>query len=264
LRFFQFRMRGNRRIPNMRAKAKTTADWPCVSEHTVSVWMRLDPSFEPARYVRAWLLHRLGRDEEALSDLQMAIRLNPGDALAFDQLGLTYTNLDKPADADQALRRAVTLSPNEPKILMHLARALTDSGHPEEAQTFIERFRKLQADGPPRPRAEPGMIAAASAPPAERARRTLEQLQQSARTNPGDAPIKLNLGSLLLLEGRTAEAAAVFHDLLMMDPGGAILYKAGIRLLANEQYALARDFLERASPAVPGAHIDLSMALFFF
>ncbi len=56
----------------------------------------LDPSLEPARYAKAWLLHRLGRDEEALPELQIATRLNSHDALAFDLLGLTYMNLDKP------------------------------------------------------------------------------------------------------------------------------------------------------------------------
>jgi tetratricopeptide (TPR) repeat protein len=229
----------------------------------VSNAVRLDPSLEPAHYIRAWLLHRLGRDRDALTDLQIAIRLNPRDALAFDQLGLTYMDLDKPADAEQALRRAEAISPDEPKILMHLARVLTDCGHPDQAQPFIERFRQLQSDGPTRPREDQGIIASASVSPAERSRRTLEQLQQRVRANPGDASLKLNLGSLWLLEGKTAEATAVFRELLTMDPGGIILYKAGILLLSNEQYALARDFLQRAAAVVPSAQIDLAMALFF-
>ncbi len=229
----------------------------------VSTAVRLDPSLEPAHYIRAWLLHRLGRDDESMADLQVAVRLNPRDALAFDQMGLTYMDLDKPVEAEQSLRRAIALSPNDPKILMHLARVLTDSGRPEEAQPFIGRFRQLQSDSPPRPREEQSIIASASVTPAEQSRRTLEQLQQRERANPGDAVLKLNLGSFLLLEGKTAEATAVFRELLPMDPGGMILYQAGVLLLANEQYALACDFLKSAATAIPAAHIDLAMALFF-
>lgn len=229
----------------------------------VSTAVRLDPSLEPAHYIRAWLLHRLGRDEEALVDLHTAVGLNPRDAMAFDQMGLTYMDLDKPADAEKALHQALALAPNEPKILMHLARVLTDSGHPEDAQPFIERFRKLDPDGPRRPREEQSIITSSAVPPAERSRRTLEQLQQSSQANPGDASLRLNLSSLLLLQGETAEAEASFRQLLAMDPGAAILYKAGVILLDNERYALACDFLERAASDVPAANIDLAMAVFF-
>jgi len=52
-----------------------------------STAVRLNPSLEPARFVRGWLLHSLGREAEALAELQAAIRLNPRDARAFDQLG---------------------------------------------------------------------------------------------------------------------------------------------------------------------------------
>ncbi len=227
----------------------------------VSKAVRLDPAFEPARYIRAWLLHRAGRDEEALADLQAAVRLNPRDALAFDQLGLTYLDLDRLAEAEKALRQAVAIAPAQPKALLHLARVLEDAGRPEEAKQYIEQFRKAQPDAPQRPREEAGLIAPLGLPASERTQMMLGQLRQRAAANPGDAGVKLNLGSLLLLEGRNEEAATVFRELLAMQPAASVCFTAGSRLLGREQYSLAREFLQRAAVEMPAARLELAMAV---
>ena len=229
----------------------------------VSTAVRLKPSFEPAHFVRAWLLHSLGRDEEALADLQIAVRLNPHDAFAFDQMGLVYMSLDRPADAEKALREAAAISPNEPLYLLHLARALADSEHPEEAQPFFDRYRKIRPQGAQRPREEAGIIESATLAPAEEASRTIERLQQLIRTSPKDPSLRLNLGSLLLVNGKTGEAGAEFRRLLALNPPAAILQKAGSTLLAYEQYALAGEMLERATPEAPAALLDLAIAVFY-
>ncbi|MFZ0591486.1 MAG: tetratricopeptide repeat protein [Bryobacteraceae bacterium] len=229
----------------------------------VSHALRLDPTLERAHFIRAWLLHRLGRDQEALNDLQIAIRQNPRDAAAFDLLGLTYANLDKPLESEKALKRAAELSPNDPKILLHLARALVDQGHVAEAQPFLDRFRQVQPNGPQRPREEAGIIETASLTPSERSRRTCEQLRQRIHDHPNDASLRLDLGTLLLADGKLDEAVPVFHDLLAMKPADTVSYRAGTVLLSFEQYALARDFLARSVETIPAARLDLALALFF-
>jgi tetratricopeptide (TPR) repeat protein len=229
----------------------------------VSTAVHLNPSFEPAHFVRAWLLHKLGREEEALADLQIAIRLNPHDALAFDQLGLVYMDLDRPADAQTALRQAAAISPNEPRALMHLARALVLSGHLEEAQPLFDRFRKTQPEGPQRPREEAGIIESATLTPAERSSRTIERLRQLIRATPKDPSLRLNLGSLLLVDEKAGEAGVEFRELLALNPPGAILEQAGRLLLAHDQYGLAREMLERAASQTPSALLDLAMAIFY-
>lgn len=229
----------------------------------VSTAVRLNPSFEPARFVRAWLLHRLGREEEALTDLQAAVRLNPLDALAFDELGLVYMNLDKPEDAQRALRQAVVISPDQPSILVHLARTLVDSGHPEEAQPFFDRFRKLQPEGPPHPREEAGIIESATLTPAERSAHTIERLRQLVQNTPTDASLQLTLGSLLLESGKPGDAEVPFRDLLALNPPNAMLQKAGRTLLAHERYTLATEILRRAASQSPAANVDLAIATFY-
>ena len=229
----------------------------------VSTAVRLDPSLEPARFVRAWLLHRLGREQEALTDLQAAVRLNPRDSLAFDELGLVYMNLDKPQDAQKALRQAVAISPNEPSVLMHLARALVEAGHPEEAQPFFDRFRKAQPEGPQRPREDAVIIESATLAPAERSAQTISRLRQFMQTTPNDPSLKLTLGSVLLEDGSYRDAETVFRELLLLNPPAVLLEKAGKTLLAHEQYALATEMLQRVVSQIPTANLDLAVATFY-
>jgi tetratricopeptide (TPR) repeat protein len=229
----------------------------------ISNALRLDPSFEPARFVRAWLLHRLGKEEEAVTDLQAAVLLNPHDALAFDLLGLVYMNLDKPAEAQSALRRAVAIAPDEPRILMHLARALVDSGQVEEAQPFFDRFRKAEPEGPPRPREDGGIIESALLAPAERSSRNIARLHELILASPNDPSLKLNLGISLLVDGKPDEAAIVFRELLASKTPSAIVQKAGTALLGYEQYDLAREILERAAAQTQDALVDLAIAVYY-
>jgi Flp pilus assembly protein TadD len=114
--------------------------------------LRLDPSFVPAHYGRAWLLHRLGRTGESLSHLQAVVRLQPENVRALDQLGVTYLTLEQGAQAARVLRRALALAPQDPDVLMHLGRALISLDRAEEAQPYLQQFRKLRPRTPRGPR----------------------------------------------------------------------------------------------------------------
>jgi tetratricopeptide (TPR) repeat protein len=229
----------------------------------VSTALRLNSAFEPAHFVRAWLLHRLGREEDALADLRIAVRLNPRDGLAYDEMGLVCMNLDRTSEAEKALRRAAEILPNEPSVLVHLARVLVESGHPEEAQPFFDRFRKAQPEGPQKPREEAGIIESATLTPAEQSSRTIERVSQLLQAHPDDPSLRLSLGSLLLVSGKPDEAETEFRQLLTLNPPDTILQKAGSALLLHERYQLACEVLARAASQIPSARLDLAIATFY-
>ena len=220
--------------------------------------LRLDLGFAPAQYGRAWLLQRQGRIAESLPDLQAVVRLQPKNARALDQLGLTYLSLDQPAQAEKTLRQVLAIAPEDPEALLHLGRALMALDREAEAQQFLDRFQKVRPRRIRDPRREAGMIELATLPSAERTRREIERLRQDARTHPSDPDLQLSLASLLLADGRADEAAAEFRELLTRNADSRIWERAGKSLLAAGQYALARDFLQRAA-----APLDLAIALFF-
>ncbi|HWB97563.1 MAG TPA: tetratricopeptide repeat protein, partial [Bryobacteraceae bacterium] len=98
---------------------------------------------------------------------------------------------------------------------------------------------------------------------ADRTRREIERLRRDARSHPGDPGLQLALASLLLADGRIEEASAEFRELLARNPDLAVWERAGATLAGAEQYALARQFLEKAAASRPSALPDLALALFF-
>jgi Flp pilus assembly protein TadD len=178
-------------------------------------------------------------------------------------MGLDRLNLEKPAEAEQALRKALALAPNDPEILFHLGRALLELGRAQEAKPFLDRFQTVRQLPTRVPREEAGMIEAASLTRAQRSERLIEQLRNAAKASPFDSSLKMNLAGGLLAEGRAEEAAAVFRELLAANPPSALLHEAGTTLLRFEQYALAHEFLERAAQETPAARLDLAICLYF-
>lgn len=225
--------------------------------------LRLNPNFVAARYNRAWLLHRLGRAAESLPDLQVAVQIDHKNLRALDQLGLTYLSLDQPAAAEKVLRQAVAISPEDPEVLMHLGRALIGLDREREAQSYLEKFQRVRSRRLRDPRREAGMIELATLSVAERTRREIKRLREDARSHPGDPELQLHLALLLLSDDQTEEAASEFRTLLTMNADSRIWAEAGAALVGAEQYALAREFLERASAEIPAARLDLAIALFF-
>jgi tetratricopeptide (TPR) repeat protein len=225
--------------------------------------VRLNPKFAAARFGRAWLLNRLGRTSEALADYQVAARLSGRNVRALDQLGLAYLTLDRPAEAEKTLREALAVSPRDPEVLMHLGRALMALGREADAQIYLEAFRKVGPGMTRDPRKEPGMIELATLSQSERVERQIGRLRKDARDHPNDPELQLALASLLLADGETEEAIAEFRELLTRNADARIWEAAGRSLVRAGQYALAKDFLERATAAKPAARLDLAIAVRF-
>jgi tetratricopeptide (TPR) repeat protein len=230
----------------------------------LSTALRLDPNFAPAYYSRGWLLHRLGHTTDSLTDFKAAVRLRHDNVGALVQLGLAHLSLDQPAEAEKVLRRAWTLAPQNAEVLMHLGRSLVALSREEEGQRYLNEFQRIRSDRPPRdPRREAGMFELATMSQAERTHLQINRLREDARTHPSDPELALHLAGLLLTNGQTEEAIAVYRELLTANAGPAILQQAGKTLARAGQYRLARDFLQRAAVDLPKARLDLAIALFF-
>jgi Flp pilus assembly protein TadD len=236
---------------------------PELALEQLSTALRLDPKFAPAHFARGWLLYRSGRALDALPHLQTAARLELKNVRALDQLGLAYLSLDKQVEAEKIFRRAVSVAPNDPEALMHLGRALIASDRAGEAEPYLEKFRKLRSQKTINPLREPVMIELATMPQAERAQRQIERLQRDADEHPGDPELTLNLAGLLLAEGQIEKATTAYRELLTKNADDGVWYRAGKSLALAGQYELAIDFLKRAVPGVPGAGLDLGIALVF-
>lgn len=229
----------------------------------LSTALRLDVDLGAAYYSRGWLLHRLGRTPDALGDFKAAARLQPENVRVLDQLGLTYLSLDQPADAEKVLRRALNIAPRDPELLLHLGRSLIALNREDEAAPFLKEFQKLRSHKTRSPRTEAGMFELATMSLAQRTQLQIKRLREDARTHPSDPELSLQLAGLLLKNGRTEEAIAVYGELLTTNADSSIWERAGKTLAGAGQYQLARDFLRRAAAEVPKTRLDLAIAVYF-
>ena len=219
--------------------------------------VRLDPRLAPAHTARAWLLHRHGRDAEALPHLEAALALRPADFRALDQYGLVLVALDRPKDAEKAFRRAAGLAPRDWEVRLHLGRALMEQGREREARVWLDQYQKLRPARQRDPRREAGMIELATLPLAERRAREIERFYAMARSRPDDAVLRMHLGNLLLADGREAEAEKEFRLLSTLHADERTLAQAGRMLLDAGRYQWALPFLERS-----GAAVERAVAIF--
>ena len=78
------------------------------------------PDSAPARFDLGGVLRRLGRNDAAIEQLEVARRLSPEDPDVLVELGLAYMATGKNDKALEAFKRAVALNPDNPESKLHL------------------------------------------------------------------------------------------------------------------------------------------------
>ena len=75
------------------------------------------------------------------SDLRLRLRTFPRDAFAWFMLGKYLREHERYAEAEQALRKAVSINPGPSRFWEELAEALTDLGRLDEAYALADSLR---------------------------------------------------------------------------------------------------------------------------
>jgi tetratricopeptide (TPR) repeat protein len=111
----------------------------------------------PVRALLARQLAALERWDELADLFREGVRLDPGNAEAWQRLGSTLLfALGAPAEAVSALQEAVRLAPADAPTRLALGQALAAAGRPDEARAAIEEALRLDPsvlDGHPAARA---------------------------------------------------------------------------------------------------------------
>jgi tetratricopeptide (TPR) repeat protein len=136
-------------------------------------------------------------------------------------------------------------------------------GREEEAQSFMDKYREIRPQELPGLRKQFGMIEMATLSASEQRKHEIERFRRDAREHPDRPDYQMHLASLLLADGRNEEALREFRALLGLNASAKVWEEAGDFLLSAKEYALAREFLQRAAPERPSAHLDLAVAIFY-
>lgn len=185
----------------------------------------------------AWFLlgaarHRAGVPEAALAAFERAAALVPGASAIANARAAVLGELGRPADARAVLEAFLSLGqPHDPQVLVNLAIALEALG---ETDAAAGRYGDALA---------------------------------IARTanHPSVLPALLNLGALLMRQGRHADALPIHRELVARAPGVADahfnLAENYLALGAPEESLVAADAALRIDPRHVFARIDRAFAL---
>jgi len=219
--------------------------------------LKLDPKMFEARYTRAALNFRNNRLDQSLADFETLRKIDPANPRILDRQAQIYLRRNQPKEAATLLQQAFKLAPHDRAILIHYSQALGKLGRTEDLTAVLASFKEAAAGGAQlHPHA--GLLDFLALSPEQQDARYLGSLQAAVNENPNDVALKARLAEYLLDKGESERAAAVFREVLAAGADPATLADCGKALLANEQYGLAAEFLQKA----PDAKLDLAIAVF--
>jgi Flp pilus assembly protein TadD len=186
-----------------------------------------------ARYNLGLTLLNAGRANEAVANLEEAVRLVPSSREALVNLGVALEATQRAEEAISAFRRATAIPPPDRFAARHLSRALVSNGRPAEADGVLEDALGRWPEDPQLhySRGLAGILV-------DRPSAAIEPLSRASDLDPGYAAAHNALGIALARTGDRAGAIEHFERAVELEP----------------DYHEARDNLARlqASVAPPG------------
>ncbi|MEW6303903.1 MAG: tetratricopeptide repeat protein [Verrucomicrobiota bacterium] len=195
--------------------------------------IQISPHDAMAHNNLALALAAQGKAAEARSHYEAAVRLRPTHALAHNNLANLLANEGRLVEAIRHYELALQHQPQFSHAHFNLALALIEKGDREAALQHLFETLRLH----PTPQAHLQAANLLGARPAEAERHYREALRRS----PGLVEADLNLGLLLIRQGRHAEAAPLLENAVRARPDSAV---------AHYRLALALLGLNQAAPAV--------------
>jgi transcriptional activator of cad operon len=120
------------------------ADVAAQIEPLIATALRLDDRMSSAYAVRGALRAAQARTKEGLSDLQLAVSLNPSDMAAFAEIGRIQLFNGEPQEALKSYDHAAALDPLNSTLQEQRCTVLDDLARYEEAMAACERARVLE------------------------------------------------------------------------------------------------------------------------
>ncbi len=216
-----------------------------------------NPAAWMARNNLSDILIQQGKIDEAISQLEQALRLRPDDAVQHSNLGLALAQAGRVSEAIAHYEQALRIKPDYAKAHSNLGLALARVGKPQEAMEQFEQALRINpnlADA----QCNLGVVLAQTG----RAPEAIEHFEQALRINPDDAETHDNLGKAFLQEGRLSDAIGHFGQALRINPDDAKAhYNLGLALAQTGKIKEAIAHLEQALRLQPGyADVENNLA----
>jgi tetratricopeptide (TPR) repeat protein len=189
--------------------------------------LRLDPNDAIAHNNLGLALYAQGKLEEAIACCRQALRLNPNDAVPHSNLGLALYAQGKLEEAIACYRQALRLNPNDADVHNVLGNALYAQGKLEEAIACYRQALRLNPND-----ADAHKILGVALYKQGKLEEAITEFNQALRFDPNNAKAHNALGVALSDQGKLEEAIASYHQGLRLDPNNANVHN----VLGNALY----------------------------
>ena len=205
-------------------------------------WVALAPASTEARQVLAALLVNAGQVDEAVDALQHVVRASvTGEAAAFGGITHLLTRARNRDAALSAMERLVERYPETPSAHLALAQLAMQLENPAVAEGAARRALDLDAD-----LHEARIVYAQSMARQGDTDRALQTLSEAVTEHPGHGQLGLAYGRLLIQAREFDAAREEFERLIAMRPDDTdLLYTLGLLSIEVERYGDAQSYLER-------------------
>ena len=167
--------------------------------------LELNPQLASARVWRGRILAESGQPDEAVTELQTAVKLDPRDPTGYRELARVYAMQARPEDAERVFKQAVAARPGDWISYSNLAAFYDSHQRYAEAESQFRKVLELTPDNPYGYRNIAAvLIRLGKAGEAEEMLRKALALRPLARTYS-------NLGALLMFQRRYADAVPVME-----------------------------------------------------
>ena len=192
-------------------------------------------------------LFKLGRTEEALEAVRIAVKQYPDTSESHAGLAAALIRLERLDEAETPLRRALALNPHDESALRNASELFRLLGRYEEGLAAAETWLQLRPNSSAAHQAIAGLFAGLG-----RQDETEKHLRRAHALDPQDVVVIQNLAESIRKQGRYEEALEWYDAVLEIKPDEALAYAAiGRTLFELARYDAAIDALTRAHALAP-------------
>ena len=207
---------------------RLTVDDRAAAIATLGAGLAQSPGDADLYFRRASLLVEQLAFEEALDDLNAAVRLNPDFADALALRGMAHVQVERYPAAQADFTELSRLLPNDPAVYSERGYVRLCLGLKDEA--IADFTRALELDGT---RGDVYCQRALAFALSGNPKRAMADFDEALRRRPGDAETYLCRGKAYAEFGQAADAMADFDCAIRLDPNKAEAYFERSRLLAE-------------------------------
>ncbi len=209
------------------------ANIPEFVNQPVSAIRKIRESFmDDHSHWRAGAQFEAGRDwKNAERMYRMAIQINPRSKEAHASLGpLLFDRLDQPDEGLEHMRTVMELDPGDALAYCNVGAALANMGRLQEAIPYFQRAVQLKPDYPEASRHLSAVVAEA-----DKVQAAIQQQEEAVKQNPDSADLLSQLGNALMNAGRGAEAIRPFERVVQLNPKDVEAHNNLAWLLATKE-----------------------------